>query len=587
MSKPQRKLATILATDCVNYSGMMEDDEQETLIGIKACRKIIEDTITEYGGRVFNTAGDSVIAEFGSPVDCVNVGIEFQKLICDRNNIIVDNRRMEFRVGVHLDDIIVEGDDIFGVGVNIAARLEGLCEPNCILISKTVHQHIVKKINTIIENLGEKTLKNMDDNISVYQISPASDLEVELTGGNKVDAPLNKKLRLFVLPFRNLNKNNENDDFIDGIVEDIITEFSLINSIEIISHAAAFSLKGKDINIANIKKQSHANFILSGSIRSSGHRVRVSVELIDPEEENTLWSNRYDRVLDDIFEVQDEIVKNVMFSLTGEIEVKTLERVHRKPTNDLTSYENLLKGKRAHHKYKEGSHTEAVKFFNKAIELDPNNGSAYAWKACAVGGGLQRGFFKESAEFNIDSVNQLIEKAQEINENDFECYRMLCRVYLNLHNDHTTSIEYGKKAYQLNPNDPRILWGYGTVLALSGQGQDALEYLLKAHELSPHIGIEGSVDVLISSVLLGYFASGNNEECINWFKKLAQKDFRSHVLYAYSLKNTLMLEQDSEFIDEFRLKFKDFDFNREIDLFRFKDLRILEQLKNMCKELLI
>mgnify|MGYP006249263281 FL=1 len=183
MSKPQRKLATILATDCVNYSGMMEGDEQETLIGIKACRKIIEDTIIEYGGRVFNTAGDSVIAEFGSPVDCVNAGIEFQKLICDRNNIIVDNRRMEFRVGVHLDDIIVEGDDIFGVGVNIAARLEGLCEPNCILISKTVHQHIVKKINTIIENLGEKTLKNMDDNISVYQISPASDLEVELTGG--------------------------------------------------------------------------------------------------------------------------------------------------------------------------------------------------------------------------------------------------------------------------------------------------------------------------------------------------------------------------------------------------------------------
>ncbi len=299
-----------------------------------------------------------------------------------------------------------------------------------------------------------------------------------------------------------------------------------------------------------------------------------------------LWSDRYDRVLNDIFEVQDEIVKNVMFSLTGEIEVKTLERVHRKPTNDLTSYENLLKGKRAHHKYKEGSHTEAVNYFNKAIELDPNNGSAYAWKACAVGGGLQRGFFKESDEFNIDIVNQLIEKAQEINENDFECYRMLCRVYLNLHNDHDTSIEYGRKAYQLNPNDPRILWGYGTVLALSGQGQEALEYLLKAHELSPHIGIEGSVDVLISSVVLGYFSCGNNEECIDWFKKLAQKDFRSYVLYAYSLKNTLMLDKGSAYIVEFRVKFKDCDFNREIDLLRFKDLGILEQLKKMCRELL-
>ncbi len=283
MSKPQRKLATILATDCINYSGMMEDDEQETLIGIKACRKIIEDTINEYGGRVFNTAGDSVIAEFGSPVDCVNAGIEFQKLICDRNNIIAENRQMVFRVGVHLDDVIVEGDDIFGVGVNIAARLEGLCEPNCILISKTVHEYIVKKINTIIEHLGEKTLKNMDDNISVYQISPNSNLEIELIKENKVVAPLNKKLILYVLPFRNINNNNDNDDFIDGIVEDIITEFSLISSIEIISHAASFALKGKDINLANIRKQSHADFFLSGSIRSSGQRVRVSVELIDPE----------------------------------------------------------------------------------------------------------------------------------------------------------------------------------------------------------------------------------------------------------------------------------------------------------------
>ena len=161
MSKPKRKLATILATDCVNYSGMMENNEQETVIGIKACRNIIEDTIEEYGGRVFNTAGDSVIAEFNSPVDCVNAGIEFQKLISDRNNNIPVNRKMEFRVGVHLDDVVIEGDDIFGGGVNIAARLEGLCEPNCILISKTVHEHIAKKINTIIEHLGEKNLKNM------------------------------------------------------------------------------------------------------------------------------------------------------------------------------------------------------------------------------------------------------------------------------------------------------------------------------------------------------------------------------------------------------------------------------------------
>jgi len=586
MSKPQRKLATILATDCVNYSGMMENNEQETVIGIKACRNIIEDTIKEYGGRVFNTAGDSVIAEFGSPVDCVNAGIEFQKLISDRNKNIPNHRQMEFRVGVHLDDVVIEGDDIFGGGVNIAARLEGLCEPNCILISKTVHEHIAKKINIIIEHLGDKNLKNMADSFSVFQISPSSDIETISTDEYATDTSLNKKLRLCVLPFRNLNSNNENDDFIDGVVEDIITEFSLINSIEIISNAAAFSFKGKETNISEIQKQFNVNFILSGSIRSSGQKVRVSVELLDPEEGNTLWSNRYDRILDDIFEVQDEIVKNVMFSLTGEIEVKTLERMHRKPTDNLTSYENLLKGKRAHHKYKKESHTEAVNYFNKAIELDPDNGSAYAWKACTVGGGLQRGFFKNSSEFNIDNVQELIEKAREINQNDFECYRLLCRIYLGVYRDYEQSIEFGKKAYQLNPNDPRILFGYGEVLALSGRGGEALEYLLKAHELSPHIGIEGNVDVLISSVVLGYFSDGNYEECINWFKTLEKKDFRSFVLYISSLEKLSLLEDDSAQINVFKQKFGDLDYKHEIEMFGFKDTDTSDSFKNVCEGLL-
>ena len=586
MSKPQRKLATILATDCVNYSGMMEEDEQETLLGIKSCRKIIEDSITEYGGRVFNTAGDSVIAEFGSPVDCVNAAIEFQKLIRDRNTTTTNKFQMEFRVGIHLDDVIIEGDDIFGGGVNIAARLEGVCEPNCILLSKTVHDHIVKKISTIIENLGDKKLKNMDDSVSVYQISPTSSKTMAENNENNSSPIKNKKLKLLVLPFRNLNRDGENDDFIDGIVEDIITEFSLIKSIEIISHTAAFSFKNKEHIISEIQNQFGVDFILSGSIRSSGQRVRVSVELLDPETENTLWNERYDRVLEDIFEVQDEIVKNVMFSLTGEIEVKTLDRMHRKPTSNLTSYENLLKGKRAHHKYKQETHAEAIGFFNKAIELDPDNGSAYAWKACAVGGGLQRGFFSESEEFNVQQVAELIQKAQEINQNDFECYRMLCRVYLNVYSDHEKSIEFGKKSYQLNPNDPRILWGYGTVLALAGEGQSALEYLEKAYDLSPHIGIEGSADVLISGVVLAHYACGNFEDCISWFEKLGTKDFRSYALYASSLKKLSKLENNSPKISEFREKFMNHEFSKEIDLFRFKDNEISDYCKMVCQDIL-
>ena len=574
MPEIQRRLATILATDCVGYSALMVKNEVGALESVKACRKIIETTINEYGGRVFNTAGDSVIAEFNSPVDCVNAAIDFQTLLSDRNNAAKDITKMKFRVGIHLDDVIIEGDDIFGNGVNIAARLEGVCDPGEIVISENVHQYIIKKINLISEQIGNKSLKNIDLKFPVFQINIPKDSAHHSISSEIIKSD-NSKVRLLVLPFRNSNNSQDNSELVDGIVEDLITEFSMIKDIEVMSNATTISISDVEIGIKELKENYGADFFLTGSIRSSGNRVRVSVELLAAENGDVLWKERYDREIEDLFDVQDDIVRRVMSPLVGEIELSTLNRAERKPTENLNSYEYLLKGKVFHHKYKKETHPTALEFFNKAIELDPNNGAAYAWKACTIGGGISRGFFEESEDISKSDVLDCINKALELNQNDFECYRMLCRVHLTIYGDHQKAIEFGRKAVELNPNDPRILWAYGTALALSGAGEEALENLLKSHILSPKIGVEGSIDNIISSIIVGYYISDDHQNVIDWFEKLEKKDFRSHVLCISSM---IRFGMEIHFLEKFQTQYSQIDYRSEIELFQFKDSKITKLL---------
>ena len=266
MTKTTRKLVTILAADVVGYSKLMDSNEELTLKNLKICRDIIDPIITEFGGRIFHTAGDSVIAEFASPVSSVEAAIEFQNFLYDRNSSMPDESKIIFRVGIHLDDVIIEGDNVYGGGVNIAARLEGICEPGCILVSKSVQEKITKRIQLTIDNLGQSELKNIDGKFEIFHINPGlkssegeqethkevqhkevQHKEVQHKEVQHSETKISKP-RIIVLPFRNLNNDDENDYLVDGIVEDIITEFSMINSIEIISRHTAFGFKGKDID---------------------------------------------------------------------------------------------------------------------------------------------------------------------------------------------------------------------------------------------------------------------------------------------------------------------------------------------------
>ena len=525
-TKLTRKLATILAADCVDFSKLMDVNEELTLQNIKACRSLIDPIIKEHGGRIFHTAGDSVIAEFNSVVESVNAAIEFQKILSDRNDNLTEESQMIFRVGIHLDDVIIEGDNIYGSGVNVAARLEGLCKPGCILLSRTVHEKIVKRISIAIDNLGNAKLKNIEGDYEIYQISPilkdsTASGEQDPHGVSPADIRVEKSIkdgdikpRLMLLPFRNLNKSEDNDFLVDGIVDDIITELSMINSIEIMSRNTTFDYKDNPIDVIEAAEKYKLDYVITGSIRSAGNRVRISAELGDPVSGDSIWSERYDRTMDDVFEIQDEIVSKMANTVLSEIEVTSLKRAKRKPTNKMTSYEYLLQGKFHKRKLTKDDANSAVDMFTNAIESDPSNGRAYAERCCTWADGIGHSWFDESDDDLHKKIRTTLEDAYELTDHDWDCHRLLCNISLHLDLNYDKAEEHGKKAYELNPNNPTVLASYGKSLVQNGKCEKGVELLRKAQELDP------LSQQLIDDFIWGSYNLGDYDACIELSGKI-------------------------------------------------------------------
>lgn len=587
MTKIKRKLTTILAADCVGFSRLMEENEELTLQNLKASRSIIDATINEFGGRIFHTAGDSVIAEFNSPVECVNAAIKFQKSLAERNKALEINSCLVFRVGIHLDDVIIEGDNIYGSGVNIASRLETECVPGQIMLSRTVKEQVSKKIEVLVNSLGSRALKNISDSFEVFEISfEKNSLSKKFSLDNQTNIRSKQKPKLLVIPFVNTNKDEDSEYLVDGIVEDLITEFSMIKELDICSRQTSFEFKGKGSQFADFAKELNANYVVSGSIRSSGKRVRISVELIDISDDKVVWSQKYDRVIEDIFDVQDEIVRKITIALVGEIEISSLNRSKRKPAGNMTSYEYLIRAKQLHHKFTKEANKEALEFVTKAIEADNTNAQALAWKACIMGQARARQYIKISneEEYYLEMAGY-VQRAIDLDENDFECNRMLCFAYLTQHKFNKAE-EYGKRAFDLNPNDPRVSSGYGEVLIRVGRCEEGIELLKKALELDPVPMGQTNSDKRLSDLLLGYFLFKQPEECLEIGGKLQNIDFRSWLILLES--NKALKKNDSEFkkLVELCSQFKGRNFNMEIDRFHIQDQATNNNLINTAKELL-
>ena len=416
-------------------------------------------------------------------------------------------------------------------------------------------------------------MKNISNNFEVFSLLGDGKSKIK----NISNKNINKKPKFAILPSANTSKDEDSGFLVDGIVEDLITEFSMMREFEILSRQTTVNFKDENQDIKEFSKKFDLDFIVTGGIRASGKRVRISIELSDAKDDSIIWSNKYDRVLEDIFDLQDEIVRKISIALLGEIEISSLQRSKRKPTENISSYEYLLRGKENHHKFTKEACHEALKNFDKAIEADANNAQAYAWKCCTLGQAMFRGFSDQNPEEIFAEAKQNIDKALELNENDFECHRMLSAVYLSNH-DYILAEDHGRKAFNMVPNDPRVLSGYGEVLVRTGKVDKGLELLNKAYELDPIPQGQSSSDNRVKDLILGYFFAKDYNKVVELSFDISLMDPRSVVLILYSRSQ---LKQDLEMSKEYKVlksDFKETDWAQTVDRFHIQSEDIRKNL---------
>jgi adenylate cyclase len=362
----ERRLAAILAADLVGYSRLIREDEAGTLAVLKAhLHELIEPKVAERNGRIVKLMGDGLLAEFPSAVEAVQCAVEIQQLIGAGTADVAEDKRAVYRIGINIGDIVVEGNDIYGDGVNVAARLESLADAGGICISGSVYDQVRDRIDTDFEDLGEKEVKNIDRPVRVWRWSG-----VAKAGGSVVTkmAPLQLPDRpsIAVLPFTNMSGDLDQEYFADGMVEEIITALSRVRWLFVIARNSSFTYKGRAVDVKQVGRELGVRYVLEGSVRKAGSRVRITGQLIDASTGAHLWADRFDGALEDVFDLQDRVATSVMGAIAPRLEKAEIERAKRKPTESLDAYDYYLRGIAAFHQWKLEANQEALSFFFKA-----------------------------------------------------------------------------------------------------------------------------------------------------------------------------------------------------------------------------
>ena len=499
-SKPRRKLAAILAADVVGFSRMMGENEDRTLSNLKICRAITDESIETYHGRVFGSAGDSVIAEFASPVDAIVAAVEFQKNLRDRNNEVAPEDQMQFRIGLNLGDVIVEGDNLYGDGVNVAARLEPLAEPGGICVSGKFHDEVRRKLDLGFVSSGPQEMKNIEEPVHTFMVEIGSSSKVleafavpappePTPQAAQAPAVTDAKVpAIAVLPFTNMGGDPEQEYFADGITEDIITNLSLWRTFPVISRNSSFTFRGKSHNLKQVAQELGARYIVEGSVRKGGNRVRITAQLIDAEEDHHLWSEKWDRTLEDIFDVQDEVSEAIARRVAPSVTGHEQNRLTRKRPENLSAWEEYLQGLRCFHErqrtdYKDLGLTQARQHFERAIELDPTLSDAHAYLSICGAWELAQYLTKDSEKTSNLMVAHA-HKAEALNpENPLALVGIATNSFMQ--GDHLMARDYAQQAVRFNPSfSTGYLW-LGQAQVHSGDYQQGERNIQKAFELSP------------------------------------------------------------------------------------------------------
>ncbi len=510
-----------MAADVVGYSRLMGQDEEGTMAALKQRRlDIMVPQVSQYGGRVFKLMGDGILVEFPSVVNAVQCAIDVQKAMAAANAALPASQPILLRIGINLGDVIVEGSDLYGDGVNLAARLEGLAEPGGICLSDTAHQYVASRLPVSFRDLGEQKVKNFPKPVRVYSIGSETAPVASKEPVNPRDKPA-----IFVLPFTNMSGDPEQEFFADGLTEDILTELSRFRDLLVISRNTSSRYKGKAVDVKKIANELAVQYLLEGSVRKSGNRVRVTVQLIDAEADRHIWADRYDRELADIFAIQDEITSSVVATLPRRVEAAARERSANKPTENMVAYECVLAGKLLHHRSSKEDNAAAIAMLERAIELDPKYAHAHAWLACTLGQAWVNGFSPDR-EAAWNRVEEELAIAHSLDDNDSDVHRILAALNL-APGDHDKAMYHQERALALNPNDDLIVVQQGEILTWLGQPDEGIDWIKKAMRLNPY-----HPERFWNHLGRAYFVAHHYAGAVDAFKHISAPDFAHHAFLA-------------------------------------------------------
>ena len=510
----QRRLAAILVADVVGYSRLMEADEVGTRERLRSLHaELINPRITADGGRVVKTTGDGILVEFSSAVDAVRNALAIQSAMAGRNAELPEEQRLVFRVGINLGDVIIEEDDIHGDGVNVAARLEGLCGPGEVYLSGTVHEHVAGKLSASFDDLGEQKVKNISKQVKVYRARNEAGEEIASTGVD-VRSPVPNKPSIAVLPFTNMSGDPEQEYFSDGITEDLITALCRVRSFRVVARNSTFSYKGTSPDLRQVARELAARYVIEGSVRRAGNRLRITVQLIDGASGNHIWAERYDRSLEDIFALQDELTLTLVGAIEPELGRFEQQAALARSPESLGTWELYQRGMSYLSSTSLENVREARRLFERTMKADPNFGPAYAGYAETYALGELIGIEDQDHAEALRAA----QKAVELDPSDAIAHHELGRVHW-ADRRHDAAISEFENAIELNPSLGVAHNMIARCLSMSGRAHEAIPHVHQAILLSPR---DPHIPMFHAALAHAHLFLGEHEDAVFWALKSIQ-----------------------------------------------------------------
>ena len=516
----ERKLTTIFASDVVGFSKMMGEDEVNTLKILNERRAVIDQIIDDNGGIIFGSAGDSVIAEFSSPIKASEAAIAIQSKMRTMNQDQPDSDQMTFRVGINIGDVMVSDNNLFGDAVNIAARLEAEAKPSGICVSQTLFDMINRKIMASFEDAGELELKNIDLPVKAFHVLENKGTPRFTQDSETIETVVKEAEpgSLAVMFFKNLSNDEEQEYFCEGFSEDLLSMLSRYNKLVVISSHASFAYREKSKTYKEIGKELGVRYVIHGSVRKLGPRMRINANLVSTDNEKSIWSNNFDLKVDEVFDVQDKIAEEIVATIVGRVEADSLNSIKTKRPENMDSYDLVLQGleyaKRGN-VMKENTQ-KAVELFEKAIEVEPSYARAHAWRACTLSNLAD---WEEDPDPKIfENAFESIKLALELDSNEPEVHRIMGALKLWHERDYETAKYHFEKARELCPSDVFIISRYAIMLIYFCEFEKALAELDRAKRLDPF-----SHDLLFAPEAICQYWMGDYEKSLQTFKKVKVK----------------------------------------------------------------